>query len=108
MKNKVTKYRYIQELKARLFCTHCRAPNAILHHPDCDGHLGRIGDIPADAPNLIARLDAEVARCVPLCRSCHSKEHERLRAAAGWRRVYKPGGGFSGWGWQRTTEAACP
>jgi hypothetical protein len=89
----MSKARYMRELYARLVCAHCgirydvrlsqKVPNVILHHPNNDGHLGRVGDIPASTPNLIARIDAEVGRCVPLCRSCHGKEHERQFAAVG-------------------------
>jgi hypothetical protein len=90
----MTRTKYLRELYARLVCAHCGAPqstcgrgdqpNVILHHPNGDGHLlRRAKDIPADDLNWIACIDAEVARCVPLCRSCHGKEHDRMRVAAG-------------------------
>jgi hypothetical protein len=98
----MTRTRYLRELYERLVCAHCgknqwhgatwwmlrlkhpkRPYQIILHHPDGDGDLGRVGNIPASDPNWKARIDAEVARCMPLCWSCHGKEHERLRAAAG-------------------------
>jgi hypothetical protein len=102
---KITKAQYMRELYERLRCAHCGGDrNVVLHHPELDGHLGRVGDIPARASNLIARLDAEVARCVPLCCSCHFREHNRIRAAAGWRRFFpnmgsRNGGSFNGWRW---------
>jgi hypothetical protein len=91
----MTKTKYLRELYARLVCAHCGAPqstcgrgdqpNVILHHPNGDGHLGRAKAIPDDDPNWLAVVEAEVARCVPLCRSCHQKEHDRMRVAAGGR-----------------------
>jgi hypothetical protein len=85
----VNRARYLRELYEKLICQHCGKPQSIsnqqhqviLHHPNCDGDLGCVGNIYADDPNWMARIDAEVARCVPLCRSCHGKEHERMRAA---------------------------
>jgi hypothetical protein len=92
----MTRTRYLRELYARLVCAHCGKPqstcgkyghhNVILHHPNGDGHLSRrVGEIPTDEPNWMAQIDAEAARCVPLCRSCHQKEHDRMRVAAGGR-----------------------
>jgi hypothetical protein len=85
---------YLRELYERLVCAHCgknqwhgatwwmtrpkRPYQIMLHHPDGDGDLGRAWGIPAEDPNWKARIRAEVARCVPLCRSCHGKEHVRM------------------------------
>jgi hypothetical protein len=98
----MSKRRYLRELYARLSCAYCGAVGGhiVLHHPNGDGDLGRISNIPARTPNLIACLDAEVGRCVPLCRSCHQKEHDQLRMAAGWRRFF-PNRNLYGWRWQR-------
>jgi hypothetical protein len=99
----MTRTRYLRELYERLVCAHCgknqwhgaawwmlrlkrpkRPYQIILHHPNGDGHLARrVGHIPDDELNWMALIDAEAARCVPLCRSCHQKEHDRMRAAAG-------------------------
>jgi hypothetical protein len=103
----ISKRRYVRELYDRLVCAHCgatkrspRVKRMVLHHPDNDGHLGRVNDIKPRDPDWKERIDAEVARCVPLCGSCHSKEHERQRLAAGWRRVIPTPGTMAGWYWQ--------
>jgi hypothetical protein len=44
------------------------------------GHLGRVNNL-IEALASIAKIEAEIARCVPLCKSCHAKEHERMRRA---------------------------
>lgn len=78
--------KYVDRERDRLLCQHCGVPNSwrsrvIWHHPDNDGHLGRVTDL-VNALATIERIDAEIARCVPLCHSCHSKEHIRMRQAA--------------------------
>jgi hypothetical protein len=74
-------------MRIRMRCAHCGAKQrrkdsgmkyrVIWHHPNNDGHLGRIDDlVGAIAP--VEQLMAEIERCVPLCRSCHTKEHRRM------------------------------
>jgi hypothetical protein len=85
---------YLRELYQRLVCAHCgkRQPNLdwcsvqiILHHPDGDGARGRLWNINGKVTTRAgrARLHAEVRRCIPLCWSCHGKEHDRMRVVAG-------------------------
>src|ERR1700721_3215406 len=68
---------YVVKKRARTRCAHCNAPVTgkgkqpiIWHHPNDDGVNGqRVGDMVMQcAP--VHKIDAEIARCVPLCGSC--------------------------------------
>lgn len=78
--------KYVDHERSKLACAHCGKPQdkwlcaVILHHPDNDGHKGRVGDL-VNACAAVEQIDAEIARCVPLCGSCHSKEHMRMSNA---------------------------
>ena len=52
-----------------------------LHHPDNDGHLGNVWTL-VKALSPIEEIDAEIARCEPLCNSCHKKHHNNKESAA--------------------------
>ena len=76
--------KYVDRERERLLCQHCGAAHSvrekiIWHHPDNDGHLGRVSGL-VYACATIKQIDAEIGRCVPLCRSCHDKEHRRMRS----------------------------
>ena len=78
--------KYVDVARDGVCCLHCGAAqrrayghcNVIWHHPDNDGHLGRVSDL-VRACATIAEIDTEIARCVPLCNSCHMKEHSPIR-----------------------------
>lgn len=78
---------YVQRRRNESSCAHCGANGGpwhgaiIWHHPDNDGHLGRVGDLVV-AGATIEQIDVEIARCVPLCVPCHFKEHKRMRDSA--------------------------
>lgn len=70
---------YVAERRSRTRCAKCEAQPIIWHHPDLDGcdngaNARRVGDL-ANRGADIAALDAEIARCVPLCGKCHFLEH---------------------------------
>jgi hypothetical protein len=71
--------RYVAEVRLELTCSICEDPDEriVWHHPNGDGHLGRVSDL-VSAVATIEEIDAEIARCVPLCGSCHAREHGRM------------------------------
>ena len=79
---------YVAVIRAQISCQICGAeqgpyhPNYVIwHHPNGDGHLGRYSDLVL-ACATIEEIDAEIARCIPLCISCHIKVHrEELEEA---------------------------
>ena len=78
---------YVNDACAGLSCSICGAeqflrgniPNIILHHPEQDGRLRNV-HILSQALASTKEIDAEIARCEPLCNSCHTREHGRIKA----------------------------
>ena len=78
--------KYVDKIRDNISCKHCGAKqyrarghcHVVWHHPDEDGHLGRVNNLIL-AFASIAEIDAEIDRCVPLCNSCHGKEHGRMK-----------------------------
>lgn len=114
---------YIKALYENLICAHCgasrnsmgggprgRRGHVLLHHPRCDGDtVTRLTAIPADAPDLVVRLLIEAANCVPLCPSCHRKEHNRIAAlGVDWHRGVSTGVTLApvGRNWRNATSSA--
>ena len=71
---------FIKELNARTFCAHCGAQPVEWHNPEhvqLNRQAYRISAL-VQAPRSIAVIEAELARCTPLCRKCHMAEDGRL------------------------------
>src|SRR5216684_9067015 len=86
------RWEYVNKRRLELSCRHCGlkyvsyklqpwAP-IIWHHPNSDGDRGRVGRLIRTAGATIEDIDAEIARCVPLCYKCHAIEHVRMSKAA--------------------------
>jgi hypothetical protein len=74
---------YLDKARAKMCCSRCGAvvkkkrlsrQNINLHHPDHEGHLGRVHALINNLATIKA-IDEEIARCEPLCPSCHSRHH---------------------------------
>lgn len=78
---------FITALNSRTICAHCGAQPIEWHNPEhVEMHRERyrIGHLVAQG-NAIETIEAELARCTPLCRPCHMQEDGRLN------RLRKPG-----------------
>ena len=68
---------YVNEMS----CKYCGSKNQQhsinLHHPGLDGHLGNVHDLVRSCAT-IEEIEAEIARCEPLCGGCHAREHIRI------------------------------
>jgi hypothetical protein len=68
---------YLQRLRAVTPCAHCGGGPVEWHNPE---HVAtptrRLGNMIGSSR---ANIDAELARCTPLCRRCHMAEDGRLR-----------------------------
>src|SRR5665647_1355588 len=63
--------RYVKGVRAVTFCDICGAQPIEWHnedHPDCPHE--RVSSLVAQGKSR-ARVDAEIAKCVPLCKKCH-------------------------------------
>jgi hypothetical protein len=73
---------FVAALNARTSCSACGAQPVEWHNPE-HVELGRqnfrISSL-AHSGKPIADIEAEIARCTPLCRRCHMVEDGRLRA----------------------------
>ena len=77
---------YIAQKKVGICCIHCGGSNQVqFHHPDEDGHRLKWLSKAAMGFWSRARIDAEIARCRPLCTRCHNHEHAILRREKGFR-----------------------
>ena len=76
---------YIAKLRDAAKCAFCGSSDRIdWHHPDEDGTTkNRLGNAARDKWSY-ERIDAEIARCVPLCHIHHAREHALSRRAAGF------------------------
>ena len=76
---------YIAKLRAAAKCAFCGSSDRIeWHHPEEDGTpKNRLGNAARDQWSH-ERIDAEIARCVPLCHIHHAREHALSRRAAGF------------------------
>jgi Zn finger protein HypA/HybF involved in hydrogenase expression len=75
--------RHVREIRKRTVCAHCGKQPVHFHHPEVDGNnQNRVSALVAYGATT-ERIDEEIARCIPLCPSCHSKEHARLAKEAG-------------------------
>jgi hypothetical protein len=72
---------HVRTIRALTFCAHCGAQPIDWHSTAHDNGGGnRRVSARAARGESIARIDAEIAVCTPLCRSCHMKEDGRLEA----------------------------
>src|SRR5712671_5947523 len=81
---------YVNRRRAKLSCRDCGLkkgeygvgrPEILLHHPEGDGDHCRYSDL-ISACATIDEIEAEIARCIPLCWKCHGAEHARMRREA--------------------------
>jgi len=79
---KIALKEYVHKVLAKMTCSRCGVENGWqplhLHHPDNDGHLGNVWSL-VSALASIEKIKAEIARCEPLCASCHIKHHKPIR-----------------------------
>ena len=71
---------FVAEVNARTVCAHCGARPIEWHNPEhveLNLPLKRICVL-ARSTASIATIQAELARCTPLCRRCHMREDGRL------------------------------
>lgn len=80
-RSRVRNRAFVDALRARTFCAHCGAQPVDWHNPEHvelnRPHM-RISQMVGKA-RAIAAIEAEVARCTPLCRRCHMAEDGRLK-----------------------------
>jgi hypothetical protein len=86
---------FVDEVNARTVCAHCGAQPIEWHNPDHvrQGKQHRRIARLAGKTYSIAAIEAEIARCTPLCRRCHMAEDGRLAgftAQAGRPKTKKP------------------
>jgi deoxycytidylate deaminase len=69
---------FVEAVAAKTYCAHCGAQPVEWHHPEHPEkpHF-RVSSLRAQG-NTIARIQREMDRCTPLCRSCHMREDGRL------------------------------
>ena len=70
----------IAEINAQTVCAHCGTQPVEWHNPEhveLNRQTFRIGFMVSNGRPIEA-ITAELARCTPLCRSCHMKEDGRL------------------------------
>jgi hypothetical protein len=65
------------DARAATVCANCGKQPIIWHHPDGDGDKGRVDKFVTGG--TITDVDAEIARCVPLCHGCHYRAHDGFR-----------------------------
>lgn len=76
---------YVENLRNETPCAHCGKSPIEYHHPDHpEKENDRVSSLVAQSnpsrpsPVKWSRIAEEIARCIPLCRSCHMKEDGRL------------------------------
>lgn len=72
---------FVDALNARTVCAHCGKQPIEWHNPEhveLNRKNFRISSLVA-RHFPIDKIQAEIARCIPLCRSCHMKEDGRMR-----------------------------
>ena len=76
---------YVAGRRALARCAFCGSSDHIQwHHPEEDGtSKNRLAHAARDQWSQ-ERIDAEIARCVPLCQKHHSREHALSRRAQGF------------------------
>lgn len=82
VRNRARARAFIDDLNARTVCAHCGKQPVEWHNPEhveLNRQTFRIGFMVALGRTLAA-IRTELARCTPLCRSCHMKEDGRLAA----------------------------
>lgn len=76
---------FVAEVNARTVCAHCGRQPIEWHNPEHATVPGRasyrISNM-ASAGRTVADIQAEMARCTPLCRRCHMAEDGRLAVIA--------------------------
>lgn len=71
---------YVDAINAEAFCTQCGAQPVEWHNPEhveLNRQGYRIGRMRSTGAS-IQKIEAELARCTPLCRRCHMAEDGRL------------------------------
>lgn len=92
LKNRAIAMAFLAALNARSFCAHCSAQPIEWHNPE---HVRpgreryRISDL-VNQPRSLQTIQAEIARCTPLCRRCHMTEDGRLSHFVTMASVPKP------------------
>lgn len=70
--------RYVKEIRSRTVCERCGEQPIEWHHDDHPNKPhDRVSSLAAQG-KPISRIDAEIARCTPLCRRCHQELDGRL------------------------------
>lgn len=80
---------YMAELKSKMVCAHCGGQPVEWHNPEhvqAGRQRFRIGNM-VGRGQAIETIEAEIARCIPLCRRCHMTEDGRLKVLVSHRRV---------------------
>lgn len=82
LRNRAAAQAFLADIKPQTFCAHCGAQPIDWHNPeDIERHRRhfQIGFM-ASSGRTIAAIQAEIARCIPLCRRCHMIEDGRMRS----------------------------
>jgi hypothetical protein len=66
---------YIKAIRLKTVCAKCGATPIDWHKAKSHIQISRLTSA------SISMINAAIARCTPLCRSCHQKEHSRLRGS---------------------------
>ena len=76
---------YVAQKRTEAVCG-CGSKDRIhFHHVKEDGTQKTKLSAAASSLWSLARIDAELAKCIPLCHSCHMEEHARTRWKSGFR-----------------------
>lgn len=71
---------FVNEVNSKTFCTHCGAQPVEWHHEDHPNNTNkRVSSLRTQGVS-IRLIKIEMAKCTPLCRSCHMKEDGRIEA----------------------------
>ena len=69
---------FVRTENARTFCAHCGKQPVEWHHPEHPQNPNdRVSSLRTQGAG-VDRIKQEMARCTPLCRSCHMKEDKRI------------------------------
>lgn len=69
---------FVEHIRRETVCARCGKQPIEWHSPEHDGHPERRIGVMVGKVRSIAAIQAELERCVPLCRSCHMREDGRL------------------------------
>jgi deoxycytidylate deaminase len=74
---------YVDEVNSRTVCSRCGAQPVEWHHPDHPSEPNaRVSSLRTQGAS-VERIQREIERCTPLCRTCHMEEDGRMDALRG-------------------------